>query len=155
MANHVYRDDPAVIQRLARKAQRMQAEGWSKAGLLRPTIVESPFSASGEYTQRQHERYRDACMLHSFDMGEAPFASHMLYTQILDDAVPEERKLGIDAGLAIAEVLASTGFLRWVFYVDLGISAGMKLGEKKAAELGVSTEKRSLGLARLKLLGLR
>jgi hypothetical protein len=34
--------------------------------------------------------------------GEAPIASHLLYTQpgVLRDEIPEERRHGIDAGLA-------------------------------------------------------
>lgn len=49
--------------------------------------------------------------------GEAPIASHLLYTQkgVLDDRIREERGLGIAAGLAwgVAEMT--------VVYADLGI----------------------------------
>jgi hypothetical protein len=34
------------------------------------------------------------------EMGYAPFAPHLLYTQITDEASPEERELGILMGLA-------------------------------------------------------
>lgn len=55
--------------------------------------------------------------------GESPYASHLLYTQCLDDLKPDERKLGIEAGFMwrnVAEVTA--------FYVDLGYSNGMLMG---------------------------
>lgn len=55
--------------------------------------------------------------------GEAPIASHLLYTQpgVLDDDVPNERALGIAAGLAWAKVADAR-----VFYMDLGMSRGMQ-----------------------------
>ena len=33
------------------------------------------------------------------ERGEVPIASHLLYPQVLDDAEPGQRQLGIDAGL--------------------------------------------------------
>jgi hypothetical protein len=60
---------------------------------------------------------------------EAPIASHLLYTQegVLDDGVPEERELGIQAGLAWG-----FGAKRTVVYTDLGVSRGMRYGIKRA-----------------------
>ena len=50
-----------------------------------------------------------------------PIASHLLYTQpgILKDGVPDERQLGIEAGLAWRFVAEAT-----VVYQDLGIRPG-------------------------------
>ncbi len=62
-------------------------------------------------------------MLDSLGRGEAPFASHLLYTQFLDDNDPGQRALGLRAGqswLLKAEAVA--------VYTDLGISPGMKIG---------------------------
>ena len=55
--------------------------------------------------------------------GEAPIASHMLYTQpgILDDTIKHERKLGIMAGLLWVSRADAM-----VVYTDHGTSAGMK-----------------------------
>lgn len=63
--------------------------------------------------------------------GEAPLASHLLYTQrgILKEELPEERALGIKAGFAWCSVADAT-----VVYADRGISPGMKLGIKDALE---------------------
>ncbi len=73
--------------------------------------------------------------------GEAPIASHLLYTQpgILDDAVPSERQLGIDAGLAWRKVAKAS-----VVYTDLGISAGMRYGIEAATKSGKKIEYRKL-----------
>ena len=72
--------------------------------------------------------------------GEAPYASHLLYTQpgVLDDDDPGERMLGIDAGFAWREVTEAT-----VVYTDLGITPGMQLGIGHAGGIG-SVEIRKL-----------
>lgn len=61
--------------------------------------------------------------------GEAPFASHGLYTQpgVLRDEVPAERDQGIGAGFSFRRVVAKT-----VFYVNLGWSRGMQYGKADA-----------------------
>ena len=50
-------------------------------------------------------------------------ASHLLYTQpgILDDTIPDEREVGIAAGLEWAHVAEAM-----VIYTDRGISPGMQ-----------------------------
>lgn len=73
--------------------------------------------------------------------GEAPFASHGLYTQdgVLDDSNPTERRQGIEAGFAWREKAELT-----VVYTDLGISSGMELGIEDARVKGLPIEYRSL-----------
>ncbi len=79
-----------------------------------------------------HARYLDACLLDSLRRGEAPFASHGLYTRpgVLDDLKPEERQLGIAAGFVWREAAEGTAF-----YVDLGWSGGMHAGERDVEKL--------------------
>jgi hypothetical protein len=74
--------------------------------------------------------------------GEAPFASHALYTQpgVLDDTIPDERRIGIEAGLAWGEKAEAT-----VVYKDFGITPGMRLGIERADACGRSVEFRTLG----------
>jgi hypothetical protein len=69
--------------------------------------------------------------------GEAPIASHLLYTQrgVLDDDVPEERKRGIEAGLAWKLVADKT-----VVYGDRGLSVGMRYGIRAARHAGLPIE---------------
>jgi hypothetical protein len=92
-------------------------------------IIESPLSGDVE----KNKKYACACMAHALKLGEAPFASHLLYAQdgILDDTIPAERTLGIEAGLAWGKLAQKT-----VVYTDLGISEGMKLGIERAIQEG-------------------
>jgi len=90
-------------------------------------IVESPFA--GGFS---NVRYSRECLRDCLDRGESPFASHLLYTQkgVLNDAVPDERKRGIEAAngwLEVADYVA--------VYMDLGVTNGMLLGVIKAARL--------------------
>lgn len=78
-------------------------------------------------------------MRDSLKRGEAPFASHRLYPGILDDDVPAERRLGIEAGLAWGQCADAT-----VVYEDLGISPGMALGIERARAEGRPVEHRRL-----------
>lgn len=74
-------------------------------------------------------------------LGEAPLASHLLYTQsgILKDGVPEERAHGIEAGLAWRHFANA-----FVVYIDNGVSKGMEHGIKAATLSAVPVEYRSL-----------
>ena len=100
-------------------------------------IIESPYA--GDVVR--NERYAKLCMKDSFDRGEVPFVSHLLYTQVLDDTVLEERKLGMDAGF---EVLRRSDYS--AVYQDYGISKGMVEGIKIAEELGHKIEYRKLNI---------
>ncbi len=73
--------------------------------------------------------------------GEAPIASHLLYTQdgILNDNIPKERQLGIDAGLAWKTVAEMA-----VVYIDLGITTGMMYGITQAKKHGLEIEIRCI-----------
>lgn len=73
--------------------------------------------------------------------NEAPYASHLLYTQehVLDDTVPEERTLGINAGFVWRGMTGKT-----VFYTDLGMSGGMELGMADLEKKGLPYERRTL-----------
>jgi hypothetical protein len=61
-------------------------------------------------------------MLDSLNRGEYPFVSHLLYTQVLNDAVPEQREQGIAANIAW---LTAADFV--AVYCDKGITKGMDL----------------------------
>lgn len=83
--------------------------------MTRLVIVESPYAGDIE----ENLRYLRAAMRDCLLRGEAPFASHGLYTQpgVLRDEIPEEREHGITAGFAWRRVSCAT-----VVYTDLGIS---------------------------------
>jgi hypothetical protein len=104
---------------------------------MRLVIVESPFAGDVE----RNIQYARRCVRDSLMRGEAPIASHLLYTQpgILDDSVLDERQHGIDAGLAWRSVAEAS-----VVYTDLGISKGMKYGIEAARNAGIPIEFRTI-----------
>lgn len=83
-------------------------------------IVESPFAGKIE----ENIAYLTQAINHLIHYENvAPFASHLIYTRILDDKNIEERKYGINAGLKIGELADESYIL-----VDRGLSNGMKYG---------------------------
>lgn len=104
---------------------------------MRLVVVESPYAGDVE----RNMAYAKAAMADSLARGEAPFASHLLYTHegILDDTVPEQRRQGIAAGLAWGQhaILVAV-------YTDLGITPGMRQGIDQARKRGQLIETRSL-----------
>lgn len=105
---------------------------------MKRVIVESPYA--GDIAR--NVRYACAAVADCLRRGEAPFASHLIYTRpgVYRDEIPEERKLGIEAGFAWREVSELT-----VFYEDLGWSNGMKLGLEDAQKKNHPYEIRRLG----------
>jgi hypothetical protein len=93
---------------------------------VRLVIVESPYA--GDLSL--NVLYARKCVRDALLRGEAPLASHLLYTQpgILKDEIPEERALG-DAT---------------VVYVDYGITKGMEQGIANAQISGRPVEYRKL-----------
>ena len=98
-------------------------------------IIETPYSGDVE----ANTAYARACLLDSLRKGEAPIASHLLHTQVLDDMLPDERSVGIEAGLAWYRVAT-----KCVVYTDRGISAGMRKGLVQAMQHDVTVEYRSI-----------
>lgn len=96
-------------------------------------ILESPYSGDAE----RNVEYARLCLKDSLLRGEAPIASHLLYTQVLDDNKESERTLGIEAGLAWASFADIH-----VFYVDYGMSAGMLYAMEQATRNGENIEMR-------------
>lgn len=115
---------------------------------MRRVIVESPYAGKGDTEEERARdternlRYLRACMADCLRRGEAPFASHGLYTQpgVLDDTKPEERRLGIDAGFAWRDASELTAV-----YADLGITGGMAQGIHHAGIKKMPLEVRYLG----------
>lgn len=107
------------------------------AGGRRLVIIESPFAGDVE----ANVAYARRCLRDSLDRGEAPIASHLLYTQpgVLDDGNAGERNAGIEAGLAWGRMAAAT-----VVYADRGVSPGMGLGIARANTEGRPVEFRRL-----------
>ena len=105
---------------------------------MRLVILESPYAGDVDANVLYARRALRDCLMR----GEAPLASHLLYTQpgVLDDGIADERQLGILAGLSWGVLAAAT-----VVYTDFGISDGMQTGIDRAKLEGRLIEYRSIG----------
>ncbi len=104
-------------------------------------IIESPFAGD----IKRNIAYARRAMNDSLKRGEAPFLSHLLYPQVLDDRDPTERRIGIQAGLEWGKFADVT-----VVYCDLGISPGMEQGIRDAIDKGRPVVKRLIGVKEAK-----
>lgn len=104
---------------------------------MRRVILESPFA--GDIAA--NEQYARACVRDALLRGEAPLASHLLYTQpgILNDSDSNERAHGINAGHAWMHLADAV-----VVYIDRGTSSGMSAGIRLAELSGIPIEYRSI-----------
>lgn len=109
---------------------------------LRRVVLESPFSAPTDIGILENIGYARKCVRDCLMRGDAPIASHLLFTQsgILDDNIQEERELGMAAGWAWTGAAKAV-----VVYVDRGISKGMWAGIERAERFGIPVEYRELG----------
>ncbi len=100
--------------------------------------VESPYGGPDDDTLRRNVLYARAACKHALGMGYAPYASHLFFTQpgILDDKIPAERELGMEAGKALIRQSATSS----LFYLDLGMSGGMEWGKQDALRQGRTIE---------------
>jgi len=130
---------------------------------MKRVVIESPYAGKSANDILINEAYGDLCMRDCLlNHNESPYASHLLYTRkfVLRDSIPEERKLGIEAGFLWRDVAEKTvlerklgieaGFLwrdvaeKTVFYIDLGMTIGMKQGIDDCEEKGKDYEVRHL-----------
>lgn len=104
----------------------------------RLVVIESPYAGN----VAANLEYLRACIADSLHRGEAPFASHGIYTMpgILDDSAPDERELGMLAGFAWGDMADAR-----VVYTDRGTSNGMLRAIKRSEQIGQVVEYRTLG----------
>ena len=102
---------------------------------MRRIILESPYAGDVD----ANIAYARRCIKDSLSRGEAPIASHLLFPGILADDVPEERKLGIEAGLAWIDVADLM-----VLYCDRGVSPGMQEAMRRAQRASLEVELRCI-----------
>src|SRR5262245_3328794 len=109
---------------------------------MKRVIVESPYANSVRSEQVKNIAYARTAMKDCIIRGEAPFASHLLYTQpfVLDDEIPTERLIGIEAGYAWGDAAALHAF-----YTDRGWSNGMLLALNRCTKRRYDVEFRSIG----------
>ena len=98
-------------------------------------IIESPYMGN----VKSNVAYARKCMSDSLLRGESPFASHLLYTQVLDDTKEIERLTGMSRAFnwyRHADLMA--------VYTDKGLSKGMEMGMEVAEKLKIKIEYRKL-----------
>lgn len=108
---------------------------------MRPIVViESPYAGDID----RNVAYARAAIRDSILRGEAPYASHLLYTQpgILRDEDAGERTMGIETGLNFHRVASLVAF-----YVDNGWSKGMRAAEALCFDAGTPIDYRTIGQA--------
>lgn len=105
---------------------------------MKKVILESPYAGD----VARNLTYARRALRDSLLRGEAPLASHLLYTQdgVLDDTVPSDRALGIKAGFAWYKHAESA-----VVYADYGLTLGMLKGIQIAWDTTHSVEFRLIG----------
>lgn len=104
---------------------------------MKRVVVESPYAGDVQ----ANLAYAIRAVRDSLNLGEAPFASHLLYTQpgLLDDNMPEERRQGLASGHAWTCVAHLSAF-----YTDRGWSPGMLQALAVCQESGWEVEFRAL-----------
>lgn len=103
---------------------------------MKLVVIESPYAGDVE----RNRTYLNRCIRDCIDRGESPYASHKMLVDSLDDASPEERQLGIDAGFNWSEKASLA-----VFYSDYGISNGMLMAANYYGDIGITIELRQIG----------
>jgi len=105
---------------------------------MKRVIVESPYAGQVEVNEVYGAFAMHDCLVNH---DEAPYASHLLYTQkyVLRDHISSERKLGIMAGFEWRSPAEKT-----VFYVDLLMTKGMVQGLEDCKKKGLPYEIRKL-----------
>ena len=104
-------------------------------------LIESPWKAISASEQVRNSQYARMCLTDCISRGEAPFASHLLYTQVLNEEIAEQRMTGIEIGLLWGKLANKT-----VVYQDFGITSGMSFGIKRALTEGRPVEYRNIPL---------
>lgn len=117
-------------------ADRVDRAEQNSMVLITRVQLESPFSGDLD----RNMRYARRAMRDSLDRWEAPFLSHLLYTQVLDDNDPNDREFGMACGWAW---LLQCSYA--VFYIDYGMSSGMERALEICQELDIPTVFRYIG----------
>lgn len=105
-------------------------------------VIESPFGSRSPLVRKANRLYANHLMRAAFARGKVPIASHVFYTEALDDSVLDERLLGMAGGFLLGEL----GEECWIG-VDLGVSSGMTEGILRAQERGQKLVEISTGLS--------
>lgn len=122
---------PSSVGRIFGQAEG-EAEELAKKLARAIVVIESPFAAQDEWEIELNKAYARECCRWALLNGLVPLASHLLYTQMLDDKDPIERVIGIEAGLRVNAVAAKATLV----FLDRGLSSGMEKGIQRSLSEG-------------------
>lgn len=111
-----------------------------------PCIIESPFKGATKAEESRNRAYLNKCIRWCIEQGYSPYASHKMLVDSLDDALPNERLLGREAGLEMAIAILQTHPQAKVFvfqdYTPAG--DGIQLAQERYAKYGLEERVQSL-----------
>ena len=122
--------------RLSPPSKQSATRKMSKGDLV---YIESPFRSDDTVLAQKYKEYIELAMRDCLEKGEFPFASHLMYTTVLNDNDREERRLGMKAGEAWSQKADLI-----VVYQDYGTSQGMLWGIENAEKTGHRVEYRTI-----------
>jgi hypothetical protein len=94
--------------------------------------LESPFGSQDRWIVEANVAYARAAVRWCLLRGLVPLASHLTYTQMLDDNVPAERAMGIEAGKVVEKLAAKATLV----FCDRGVSKGVEYGIQRSVQDG-------------------
>jgi hypothetical protein len=115
---------------------------------MKTVLIESPYAGDID----KNIDYAWKCVRDSCSRGEAPFASHLLYTVAVDKEKYAQETLGKsddshwisrEEGLKRCEAWRKVAD-KTVFYIDLGYSSGMIRAKEHALQIGQEIEERTI-----------
>ena len=108
---------------------------------MKRVYICSPYRGDGSTNTETNEAFAVMLCKLAISRGYAPIAPHLYLPKALDDNKPEERQIGIDAGLAFLEVCDEL----WFCY-KYGISEGMQKELQAAIDAGKTVKCVALNL---------
>lgn len=111
-------------------------------GMIR-VVVASPFRGKTKNAETRNIKYAQQCVKDCFRRGEAAFAPHLIYPQMMRDNVEEERAISMQAGIAWQDAADAL-----VVYIDRGVSEGMWKEINAAHTNGTPVVPRSIKVGR-------
>ena len=108
--------DPTAYQALSGIEKREKTEEMRRRRFRPLVYICSPYAGNTE------DNKQNARIYSRFAVGQGfiPLAPHLLFTQFLDDSIPEERQIGILSGKVLMDLCSEV----WIF--GNTISNGMK-----------------------------
>lgn len=93
-------------------------------------FISSAYRGHTVYAEQAHARIAAGMCLLAFQAGLVPFASHLLYTQLLDDHNPAHRSFGITAGHKVMPQCCAVYVYEPHLATSIGVQADLELAKQ-------------------------